>query len=92
MYTAQAKVTLISASATLKKLCRHFSHKIETEFDDESGNIQFPFARAQLKADGQMLSIRVEADDEQGLERGRDVIGNHLIRFATRQEVELSWE
>ncbi len=92
MFNSRANVTLVSASASMKKLCRHFSHKIETEFDDESGSVRFPFARVELKADGQQLTIQVEADDEQGLERGREVIGSHLIRFATRQQVELNWE
>lgn len=92
MFSSHANVTLISASASMKKLCRHFSHKIETEFDDESGFVRFPFAQVELKADGQQLSIQVEADDQQGLEKGRDVISSHLLRFATRQQVELNWE
>jgi len=92
MFSSRAKVTLNSASASMKKLCRHFSHKIETKFDDESGSIRFPFAQVELKADGKQLVILVEADDQPGLEKGREVIGSHLIRFATRQQVELNWE
>ncbi len=92
MFSSHANVTLVSASASMKKLCRHFSHKVETEFDDDCGKVQFPFARVDMNADGQQLSIRVEADDEASLEKGREVIGSHLIRFATRQQVELNWE
>ena len=92
MFSSHADVTLVSASASMKKLCRHFSHKVEAEFDDENGRVLFPFARVDFRADGQKLSIRVESDDEPGLERGREVVGGHLIRFATRQEVELNWE
>jgi len=34
------------ASLYLKKLCRHFSHKVETEFDTTRAGFSFPSAPA----------------------------------------------
>ena len=37
MLTAQSSVNSDKAVAYLKKFCRHFAHKLPTEFNDDSG-------------------------------------------------------
>jgi hypothetical protein len=49
------------ASLYLKKLCRHFSHKLETQFDDHNGVIRFPFGTCELSADEQALHLHCQA-------------------------------
>ena len=79
------------ASLYLKKLCRHFSHKVETEFDDHQGAIHFPFGTCELSADATSLQLHCQADSDQ-LATLRDVIERHLVRFATRDTLTVNWQ
>ncbi|HIL23173.1 MAG TPA: DUF2218 domain-containing protein [Alcanivorax sp.] len=78
------------ASLYLKKLCRHFSHKLETQFDDHNGVIRFPFGTCELSADEQALHLHCQAGSND-LERLREIIDSHLARFTTREPLTLRW-
>ena len=81
------------ASQYLQQLCKHFGHKVEASWDETAGRIAFPMALARLEAGPSQLVVTVEADGEEGLARGRDVIDSHLRRFAFRENVEgLVWD
>ena len=80
-----------TASLYLKKLCRHFSHKVETEFDDHQGRMQFPFGTCELSADATTLQLHCQADSDQ-IATLRDVIERHLVRFATRDTLTVNWK
>ena len=79
------------ASLYLKKLCRHFSHKLETEFDDQQGSIRFPFGICELSAEASSLQLHCQASADQ-MATLRDVIERHLVRFATRDTLTVDWQ
>ena len=82
-----------SASRYLQQLCKHFAHKIETEFDTRKGICRFPHSTATLAAREDRLDIEIAAEDEAALDRGRDVIWSHLQRFAFREDLgEPIWQ
>lgn len=87
--------TFESANARqyMKQLCKHFAHKVETHFTDDTGEIDFPFGKAHLEATDTRLDVRLAAPDEDGLLKARQVIDNHLCRFAFREEVKtVTWQ
>lgn len=86
-------VETANATRYMQQLCKHFAHKIETEFDTVSGVCRFPKSTADLKAGEDRLDIEITAEDEDGLARGRDVIWSHLQRFAFREDLgEPVWQ
>jgi len=93
MPAARAQVSLPTPGPLLKKVCRHFSHKVEATFDDHCGEVIFPFGRAQLKADADkgVLDILVEAATDAQLEQTRSVVGSHVQRLSVRHPVSVSW-
>lgn len=76
MLIATSTVQTAKASINLKKLCRHFSHKVPANFDDHRGEVQFPFGDALLTAEGETLRIRIQATGEEELARAKDVVGD----------------
>ena len=46
MLIAQSSFETLKAVAYLKKFCRHFAHKLATEFDDSHGHVDSPLAIA----------------------------------------------
>lgn len=76
----------------LGQLCKHFAHKTDAGFDGNHGYANFPFGTAKLRADDNQLEIAIEAEDDNALNRTKDVIESHLVRFAFRENLEkLDW-
>lgn len=77
----------------MRQLCKHFGHKVDAEFGDTDGWIQFEFGRCELQAlvDDQVLRMTVTADDAEGHERMQRVVGSHLERFGSRDGLAVSW-
>jgi hypothetical protein len=86
MKTAEATWRTENAQKYLQQLCKHFGHKIEATFKPEEGRIEFPFGPVDLRANDNELWIQVTAEDDEAIERGKDVIDRHLERFAFREE------
>ncbi len=92
MPSSIAHINTAKASINLKKLCRHFGHKVEAEFDDHRGEIHFPFGDIFLTANDVVLSMTVEANSDEDLATGQKVMADHLVRFATDEELLVDWQ
>jgi hypothetical protein len=89
--TSRATVATDRPVPYLRQLCKHFGHKVDAAFGDDSGYIQFAFGRCELHAREGELELTVSAADEAGRERMRQVIGSHLERFGKRDGLTVSW-
>ncbi|WP_210528714.1 DUF2218 domain-containing protein [Rubellimicrobium arenae] len=77
----------------LAQLCKHFAHKVEVSQDDNAGVVTLPPGRAELQAEPDGLLIRAVGPDAESLNRAKQVIESHLLRFAFREEPQpLVWE
>ena len=93
MPRSQTLIATRSGSKYLQQLCKHWSHKFAVEFTAQSGAIPFDAERScALEAAPDHLLLRVEAGDEQALERTQNVVIDHLKRFAFREDLgEVTW-
>ena len=73
------------------QLCKHFSHKLPASFDEESGQLEFPFGACAMKAAPEALHLTVEAASGDDLDRMEQVIARHLERFAHREPLTIAW-
>jgi len=91
-----------NGSSYLQRLCKHWSHSLEVEFDKEGGQIRFPRDRrgadwpgdaiATLSADAKALTIHLEASNEEHRALMEEVLEKHLQRFAFREgELVFDW-
>ena len=80
------------ASGYLQQLCKHFSHKIEVQFDAQAGWIEFAFGRAELRADENMLTMVANSQNPENLDKLKKVLASHLERFAFREDLKIKWE
>ncbi|MBY8978024.1 DUF2218 domain-containing protein [Rhodobacteraceae bacterium NNCM2] len=90
MNTSTATISSTRASGYLQQLCKHFGHKIPVEYTESDGRIELPFGTCRLKASDNVLTMTVEGapDDIARLEK---VIGDHLARFAFRENPSIEW-
>lgn len=91
IHAAGAHVTTTKAPRYLKALCNHFDRKAEATYDDTTGRISFPFGECDLRAEGDALLIRVAAGSATRLRRVQHVVADHLVRFAQKEELSVTW-
>ncbi len=89
--SSRASVVTDKPVPYMRQLCKHFGHKVDASFGDDSGYIQFDFGRCELTARDGELDLTVSAADEEGRERMRRVVGSHLERFGKRDGLTVSW-
>ncbi|MCC8934427.1 DUF2218 domain-containing protein [Rhizobium sp. 'Codium 1'] len=69
----------------LQQLCKHWAHKLEVELGEQKGVVSFPEATAVMTSDDQTLTVEIEANSPEVLERMKGVVSSHLDRFAFRE-------
>jgi hypothetical protein len=84
-----------------KQLAAHLGRRLPTTWDDAAGRgaVDFPFGLARMESadDGLRLYVEVGSDagpdlqGSAGLDRLEDVVGRHLVRFGTREELTVRW-
>lgn len=92
MLTATASVETEKASRYLVQLCKHFAHKVPAEWTDTTGHVQLPPGDCRLTVDGNTLTMVCEAKDAEGLSVAKHIVEDHLVRFAWREELSVTWE
>lgn len=92
MHYSIARVETERASQYLQQLCKHFAHKMAVEFTPEQGCIPFSAGTCRLEAAGDILTLKVEAEDEARLQHVQGVVDKHLLRFAFRAPPKIEWQ
>jgi uncharacterized protein len=81
-----ARVPTGSAGRYLQQLCKHWAHRMETGFTAEEGWVAFPNGtRLEMRADADTLDCVLRVPDEEDAARMRQVVQEHLDRFAFRE-------
>lgn len=95
--TVTATVPTQHASRYLQQLSKHWSHKFAVEFDPNQGKIRSEGDEAGAKgvdmtATPEALIVTVLAPDAAALASWRQVVEDHLVRFAFREELQFDWQ
>jgi len=85
MIETVAYVPTANAAKYVTQLCKHWSHKLSVDLQDDRGVIKFGEAAATLEPDAEELVVTILANDEPTAERLRGVVATHLDRFAFRE-------
>jgi len=76
-----------------KQLVAHLNRRSTGEWDEAAGAgwIQFSGGRAVLTAAAEGLDLRLTAEGAEHLALLEGVVGRHLVRFGTRDELVVRW-
>jgi len=91
MMTSRTSVEAMHASRYLQQLCKHWSHKFQTDISPVAGTISLPAGTVKLAADEATLAVELSAEDEAAIERLESVVAEHLKRFTFREELVFVW-
>lgn len=92
MKTSSTSIKTPEGSSYIRKLCKHFAHKIKVAYDEKEGTAEFPFGRALMTADGESLRFDITSDTFEGISRIKYVLVTHLEKFAFRENLEIVWK
>lgn len=84
-------IATLAASQYIGKLCRHFRHKIETEYTPTTGLATFPFGTCHMAATPTQLIFDITAKDTESVEKIKGVLERHLIKFAYKEDLVIDW-
>ena len=86
MSVSVARVPTASASRYLQQLAKHWSHKLAVTFSAEEGTVDFPNgSRLAMRTDSDTLDLVLTVPAEGDPARMRQVVEEHLDRFAFRE-------
>ena len=78
------------------RLCKHFSHRVEADWNQEQdkGLVDFVIGQCEMLASEERLTFIVQAQEQADLQEVIATIERHLVRFAQGRSVEnceISW-
>lgn len=85
MSTIAARVPTENGGKYVRQLCKHWSHKLQTEVEGDTGTVTFPTAVATMAADGEGISIAITGENRSDVEGLTGVVARHIDRFAFRE-------
>ena len=89
---SHARLNTDKAARYMTQLAKHWSHRFEVTFDATSARIPLPLGTCLMRAEHDGLNVTVEAPILDSLSRLEDVVAEHLLRFAFREQVaRLAW-
>ena len=76
----------------LRRLCKHFSHKVPSSWDDSQGKVSFAMGDCLMLASGRNLTIRCVAGSYADVEEVAETIKSHFDRFTQTDGLVLDWQ
>jgi hypothetical protein len=94
MPRSEARVATDRPHRYAKQLASHLGRRSRTSWDEETGEggIVFQDGTGALTATEGALLLAVEAGDAGQLAVLEDVVGRHLVRFGTKDELVVEWK
>lgn len=107
MPIAESRIETPHAGRFLVRLCQHAKKLggrlkhfhpgtarpdvLSVEWTDTDGTLTLSWGTCTLHAEGDALTVRVEAAGEDDLKRVQDIIAADLGRFGRREELTVTW-
>lgn len=85
MTQVEAHVPTTSGGKYVQQLCKHWGHKLPIELEGDTGVVTFVGAVVTMKAGPEAIEISLRGEDREQLDRLKDVVAQHLDRFAFRE-------
>ncbi len=82
MSSISGEAATSDAPRIIRRLCKHWSHKFETQHDDSSGMIQLNEVKVTLRAEPGLVSVTLENPQGEVPQRLLGVVAEHMQRMA----------
>lgn len=66
--------------------------QVHVEWSDTDGIVTLPWGRCLVRANGDVLTLRVEAANEDNLRQVQDIVTRNIERFGRRDRLKVTWQ
>ena len=84
-------VTTAFGSKYINKLCKHLTHRVTAEWNDDKGTVFFDMGICVMTATDDLLSVVCTAETASELGEILDTMKRHFDRFAVKDQLVLDW-
>ena len=91
MKTSTAQVRTDKASRYLVQLCKHFGHRVPTEWSEAEGLVRFEPGTCRMTAAPDLLTLTCESATPEDLAVVESTVADHLVRFAWKEDLSVTW-
>ena len=89
---SHARLVTDKAARYMTQLAKHWGHKFEVELTETTAFFPLTLGPCRMTADAEGLDMTVEAADAEALAKLEQVVADHILRFAFRENIEkLNW-
>ena len=74
----------------MKRLCKHWGHKLPVELSEQQGSIELPLGICHMLCTD-ILQVELHSDVEQ-ISQLQQVVADHLRRMASSEELVIDWQ
>ena len=92
MLSSAVQIQTSDPSRLIRRLCKHWSHKFEVDFDDRHGHIALGETQCSLAAGEHSLTATLQTMDEEQLTRMEAVVADHLQRMSADETFKFVWQ
>ena len=92
MPSMTASVASAEPARLINRLCKHFSHIIDAQWNDTTGHLTFSIGQCELAAHSGILTLTCQSESHDKLEEVGEVVASHLIRFAGGEVDQVRWQ
>lgn len=92
MIKSKTNITTENARPIMRRLCKHWSHKLEVKLEDKSSHIQLPMGVCEFFCDEQQLKVELSAQTTDEMAQLQKVVADHLVRMAHKEEITINWQ
>ncbi len=91
-YQSTTHIVTKEGSSYIRKLCKHFVHKVPVSYTETTGRAELPTGLCLMQANENELAFTITADSEENIAKAEDVVVRHLVQFAFREELVINWQ
>lgn len=92
MLSSTVQIQTSDPSRLIRRLCKHWSHKFEVDFDVHHGHIALGDTQCSLTAGENSLTANLQTQDEAQLARMETVVADHLQRMSAGETFSFDWQ
>lgn len=89
---AQANIATENPQRIMKRLSKHWAHKLEVKLEESSSLIELPMGTCLLNCAEQSLKVELTASSAEDMATMQRVVADHLVRMAAPKELVISWQ
>lgn len=91
LLTSRAEVSTPTPERYAKQLVAHLGRRVRVEDTPDGAVLTFGSGLGTVQAGAGVLTLTAQAVDAAALAEVQDVLGRHLERFGSRQELVVAW-